>query len=791
MLPIFTPMKTFYSFFVVFCFVLFAGTLRSEEPAKAPIKPNIILIMSDDMGYSDLGCYGSEISTPNLDQLASGGIRFTQFYNTARCCPTRASLLTGLHPHQAGIGHMMENRQLPGYTGELSPNSMTIAEVLRPAGYATYGVGKWHVTHQKFSDENRSNWPAQRGFDKYYGIVTGATNYFEPATLIRNDTPISHLVDPEYQPEGSYYLTDAISDNAAKYVREHAEGSTDKPFFMYVAYTAAHWPMQALPEDIAKYKGKYDAGYEPIREARFERMRQMGLLDPAWELTPQADDWNGVKNKDWEAACMETYAAMIDNMDRGIGRIVDSLKETDQYENTVILFLQDNGACAENAGRGSRKDFPTRVDKPVFEAYPPEKTLHQREETDRTRDGYPVIHGPNVMPGPKDTFIAYGRGWANVSNTPFREYKHWVHEGGISTPLIVHAPSRIHHSLNGMFCHEYGQLVDVMATCVDLAGAKYPQKHNNNDVTPMQGTSLVPAMTGKPLARKSPLFWEHEGNRAVRDGRWKLVAKGPQGAWELYDVEKDRSEMHDLAQQHSEIVEQMVEQWLDWAARAKVLPWPWGTLPTKADLEDGIKFELLFAENGNTVSRETLADTSGMGNRFDIRGELRFDNGAVFDGKSRIEVTKSSSLYCANTPWHVEAETLAKAPSGVIVSQGGLLHGYSLFLRDGKPGFAVRIDGKSFSVLAPEKADGWSKLSGTITPDKKIVLAVNGKTVAEKEIPDFIADMPGETLIVGADLAGLVFESNLPAFSGIIKRIAICRGMPSQSGSLPERIGQQ
>jgi arylsulfatase len=369
-------MRFLYVLFVVIfsATILFPGFVAV---ANEPSRPNIIVFLTDDMGYSDLGCYGGEINTPTLDSLAAGGIRFTQFYNTARCCPTRASLLTGLHPHQAGIGHMMDDRNLPGYTGDLLPSCVTIAEALKPVGYATYGLGKWHVTKHLTDSDKRDNWPTRRGFDRYYGILTGATNFFEPATLIRDETPISPMNDAEYKPD-EYYFTTAISDHAVRYLKEHAQSNADKPFFMYVAYTAAHWPMQALPKDIAKYEGWYDKGYDPIRQARFERMQKMGLLDERWMLPPKTYEWNAVRNKPWESKCMEVYAAMIDSMDQGIGSIVKALKENGQYENTVILYLHDNGACAETPGRSAREDYPNRVDKPVYDPYPPERIVHRR-----------------------------------------------------------------------------------------------------------------------------------------------------------------------------------------------------------------------------------------------------------------------------------------------------------------------------------------------------------------------------------------------------------------------------
>ncbi|MCX8035814.1 MAG: arylsulfatase [Candidatus Sumerlaeia bacterium] len=530
-------------------------------------KPNIIIIMSDDMGFSDIGCYGSEIQTPVLDSLAANGVRFTQFYNTARCCPTRASLLTGLYPHQAAVGHMMEDRNLDGYQGDLSRNAVTIAEVLKSAGYGTYAVGKWHVTRFAGPDGPKHNWPLQRGFDRYYGTITGAGSFYDPGTLTRDNTMISPFADPEYKPK-TFYYTDAISDHAVRFIREHRERTPEKPFFMYVAYTAAHWPMHALEEDIAKYKGKYDGGYEPVRRARFERLKQMGLIDPKWELSPQAGDWDAVQNKPWEARCMEVYAAMIDRMDQGIGRMVAELKRLNQMDNTLILFLEDNGGCAENTGRSGDMTRPAQPTLPPI----PLDAIRVDVIPKQTREGFPVIQGQGVMPGPPDTYIAYGQGWANVSNTPFREYKHFVHEGGIATPLVAHWPAGIRRK--GELEHQPSHVIDLMATCLDAAGVKYPDEFAGNKITPLEGRSLVPAFNGKPVEREA-IFWEHEGNRAIRMGRWKLVAKNPGGAWELYDVENDRTEMHDLAAKEPERLKAMVAQWEAYARRTKALPWPW------------------------------------------------------------------------------------------------------------------------------------------------------------------------------------------------------------------------
>lgn len=546
---------------------LLSALLTLLPIARADDRPNIVLIMSDDMGFSDIGCYGGEIETPVLDRLANNGLRFTQFYNTGRCCPTRASLLTGLYSHQAGIGHMLKQTGHPGYTNGLNRHCRTIAEVLKPAGYRTYLTGKWHVTRDKAPDGPKHNWPLQRGFDRFYGTIHGAGSFYDPNTLTRDNTQISPVTDEEYQPE-TFYYTDAISDQAVRFVEDHEREHEEQPLFLYVAYTAAHWPMHALPEDIAKYTGRYDAGYPAIRAARFDRLKELGLISTDAELSPQAEDWNSVEHREWEIRCMEVYAAMVDRMDRGIGRIVEALRQTNQLDNTLILFLQDNGGCAETLGRTVRKDRRgQRADQP--EAPMAADELQQQMIPVKTRDGWPLLMGPDVLPGPADTYIAYGRGWANVSNTPFREYKHWVHEGGISTPLIAHWPAGI--ARRGELEHQPGHLIDIMATCVDLASADYPTEVDGLSIHPLQGLSLRPAFAGETLEREA-LYWEHEGNRAVRQGHWKLVAKSEDGPWELYRMDRDRSELHDLAAEEPERTARMAAMWTAWAERANVLP---------------------------------------------------------------------------------------------------------------------------------------------------------------------------------------------------------------------------
>ncbi|MBA4150491.1 MAG: arylsulfatase [Verrucomicrobia bacterium] len=545
---------------IILLFVSFCSVAVAAE------RPNILLIMSDDMGFSDLGCYGGEIQTPNLDSLAQNGVRFTQFYNMGRCCPTRASLLTGVYPHQAGVGHMMKDTGHPGYRGNLNRDSATIAEVLRADGYGTYMLGKWHLARALNPKGDISNWPMQRGFDHYYGTINGGGSFYDPTTLCRGNTYITPENDPKYEPK-TFYYTDALSDNAVQFLQQHSREASDKPFFMYVSYTAAHWPMHALEKDIAKYKGKFDGGYEPARKARVEKLKKLGILDPKWTVTPTVGDWKAVELKEWEARCMEVYAAMVDNMDQGIGRIIAQLKRDGKFENTLVLFLQDNGGCAEMMGRTEPKDQPTTKPKPMG----PNDLQPKIWPPMQTRDGRWVRRGPGVMPGPADTYMGYGEGWANVSNTPFREYKHWVHEGGISTPLIAHWPAGISGKRNGKLEGQPAHLIDIMATCVDISGADYPKQFNGQQIHPMEGVSLKAALNGKSLKRKNPIFWEHEGNRAVRDGKWKIVAKEDQ-SWELYDMDKDRTEMNNLAEKNPAKLRELAAKWDAWAARANVLP---------------------------------------------------------------------------------------------------------------------------------------------------------------------------------------------------------------------------
>ncbi|HEY3835326.1 MAG TPA: arylsulfatase, partial [Bryobacteraceae bacterium] len=441
------------------------GGLASSQVA-ARRRPNIVLILADDMGFSDLGCYGSEIDTPHLNGLAQQGVRFTQFYNCARCCPSRASLLTGLYPHRAGVGHMVDTGgPAPGYADDLSPRSRTIAQVLQGSGYRTAMAGKWHVTPV---NQSKHNWPLQRGFDRYYGIIHGAADYFNPVTLTEGNDPTS----PDSK---DYYFTDALGDRATRFIDDFSR-TPNRPFFLYAAFTAPHWPLHARPDDIRKYQNRYRSGWDAVRAERHERQLQSGLLARRWDLSARdatAPAWRDAPHPDWQMRRMQVYAAMVDRLDYNIGRILAKLRETGQEDNTIVLFMSDNGGCAEEVG-------------------PRWKGLHIPTST---RDGRPVRVGnnPEVLPGTEDTYQSYGLPWANASNTPFRLYKHWVHEGGISTPLIVRLPAGF--GAKSGTVNEPTHFVDLMATCVDAGGATYPAQEGAQSVFPMQGHSLLPLIT--------------------------------------------------------------------------------------------------------------------------------------------------------------------------------------------------------------------------------------------------------------------------------------------------------
>lgn len=520
--------------------LLFLGLLAlcgaNAPAAQAAERPNIVVIMVDDMGFSDIGCYGSEIPTPNLDALAAGGVKFSQFYNTGRCCPTRASLLTGLYSHQAGVGWMTADQGLPGYRGQLNDQCVTIAEVLQAAGYFTAMTGKWHVGFE------HGVTPWGRGFDRSLNLPAGGLHFSNQtgskgnAKMFLNGTEVDRD-DPQFDPP--WYGSDLWTEQGIRFIDEAL--SESKPFFWYLAHTAPHFPCMAPEETIAKYRGRYLKGWDELRQQRYARQIELGLIDPQWQLEPRPEEipaWETLSEEDRVRYddMMAIYAAMIEEVDKNIGKLVAALEARKQLDNTLILFLSDNGGNAESGVKGK----------------------HLGDQ-----------------PGDPHSEVFVGQCWAHLNNTPFRKYKHYNHEGGTATPLIAFWPKSIKPRAEGSgWITTPAHLIDIMATCVELGGATYPTEREGQQIVPMQGHSLVPLLTGQGELAERPLYWEHEGNAAVRVGDRKLVRQGARGKWELFDLRADRTEQHDLAADHPDEVSQLHDQWREWARAANVLPKP-------------------------------------------------------------------------------------------------------------------------------------------------------------------------------------------------------------------------
>lgn len=533
----FKLMNKIITFLVPLSAIISSCSIAIKDQEQGDNRPNIVLIMVDDMGYSDIGSYGSEIPTPNIDKLAFNGIRFSQFYNTARCCPTRASLLTGLFPHQTGIGGMTNSPRgehwaewgTDGYIGYLNRNCVTLAEVLKDAGYHTYMTGKWHLGYHA-----KDRWPLQRGFEKYYGIIAGASSYFKPQGK-RGLTLMNKALPP---PEEDYYTTDAFTDYAIKFVNEQEDNN---PFFLYLAYNAPHWPLHAKQQDIEKFVGKYSLGWDSLRAQRFRKQVKMGLLNAEWGIS-QRDErvrpWSEVidAQKDSSDYRMAVYAAQIFAVDYNIGKLIKTLEDQGELENTLILFLSDNGGCAEAYDEFGSKPF-ARINDPDFSGA-----------------------------------VSYGIGWANVSNTPFFEYKVKTYEGGISTPLIAHWPNQI-KSQAGKITHNSGYLIDIMPTILEVSGATYPEKyHQGQYIHPLEGKSLLPVFKSGIGNEHEYMYWEHQYNCAIRNKKWKAVKKLNDVDWKLFNLEEDRIESNDLATKYPGIVTKLDEKWHEWAHSHQVLP---------------------------------------------------------------------------------------------------------------------------------------------------------------------------------------------------------------------------
>ncbi len=519
--------------------LLSLGALSAAEP-----KPNIIIIMVDDMGFSDLGCYGSEIPTPNLDALAADGLKYKQFYNTARCCPSRAALFTGLYSHQTGVGNMIGNLGQPGYEGRLNKSCVTIAEVLKPAGYFTAMSGKWHVGHEQGVT------PWGRGFDRSLVNLNGG-NYFSGGAKGRPRLYLGDQLIADNDPRlpENWYSTDLWTTFGLKFIDEAL--AAKKPFYLHLCHNAPHFPLQAPADEIAKFRGQYKSGWDKLRVARNNKQIQLGVVDSAWPISPRPNAvkaWDSLTlaQQDRFDHIMAVYAACVALLDKAVGDLVSGLKQRGQLDNTVIFFMSDNGGCGQSGPDGKDVGDPTEYSSQWW----------------------------------------CGESWANVQNTPLRRHKRFTMEGGISSPFIVHWPTGI--AAKGEWRNQVGHLIDIMPTCVELTGATYPKEFKGNTILPMEGKSLVGTFTNQPLVRDA-LFWEHDRNAAVRVGDLKLVRTGRESAWELYDLAKDRTELRNLAAIQPAKVKELAAKWEAWAVRAHVVPYPvMGAAKKKAADEDAL-----------------------------------------------------------------------------------------------------------------------------------------------------------------------------------------------------------
>jgi arylsulfatase A-like enzyme len=522
------------------------GPPRASRPT-----PNVVLVVADDLGFSDPGCYGGEIRTPTLDRLASEGVRLSQFYTSARCSPSRASLLTGLHPQQVGLGILTNDDRPRGYPGSLAEGCLTLAEILRGREFATGLAGKWHLAASM--RRPTAAWPLRRGFEQFFGTLSGCGSYYDPPTLTRGESSAeSDAADP------AFFYTDAITDEAVGFVDAHTR--TRQPFFLYVAYTAPHWPLHAPDEaEIAAYDGVFDDGWDALRERRLERSKAAGVLAPDVQLSdpdPARPAWADAPHRAWQLRRMQVYAAQVERMDHGIGRIVAALEAAAALDDTIFVFLSDNGASPEELPLVPLERFRLRTD-----------ILRER-----TREGAPVAIGndPDLPAGPEATFQSYGRAWANLSNTPFRLYKRWTHEGGVSAPFIIRWRSG--DLAEGRVVDAPFQLTDVLPTVLDATETTYPGERDGLPVPPLEGRSMLPALRGAEMPESS-LYWEHTGNAAVRRGHWKLVREYGR-PWELYDLAADRPELQDLAAEQPALARELAADWDAWARRVGLIPWP-------------------------------------------------------------------------------------------------------------------------------------------------------------------------------------------------------------------------
>jgi len=663
--------------------ILSLGFIIFSYPGFSAPRPNVLIILADDLGFSDLSCYGGEIPTPNLDRLAAGGAKFSAFYTSARCCPSRASLMTGIHPHQAGIGSFTQARQPPGkglaYKGQLLPTCTTLGEMLGDQGYSTWMVGKWHLAQPG---------PISRGFQNYYGyknLLAHSENQWDPSKYIR----LPEGTQAELPVNDDFYVTDVFTDYSLEFLKQ-ARRQKDKPWFLYLAHSSPHFPIQAPKQSIDRHVETYRKGWDVLRTERFERQKKLGLVKATDKLPPLsevpvdrediANGFSGKPNPSWDslpedrredlARRMATFAAMVEHIDQGVGRIVDDLEKNGELDNTIIAFLSDNGACYEWGPFG-------------FDG--------------RSRLGKTTLHKGEVLAnmGQADTHSSYGSGWANLGNTPLNMYKHFCHEGGIASPLILHWPNGF--KAKAQFVETPVHLMDIVPSILEATGTNYPAERNGHKITPVEGSSLIPVIHNRNAIPERVLAFEHQEARGLRKGDWKLVWGKRQPdriTWELYNLARDRFEQENVAENYLEIKDQLVNDWTTWAKRVAASPY-------------------LVPEPGFRKKQPQKAPP------------------------------------IVNRPIDISATVKGKNLHGVVLAQGGREHGYALHFIKGVPTLDVRVNGKVTRLSAKESESGEIKLFAKITANK-LSLSINGKEVVTKS-PGLIPVQPKDGLSIGQD----------------------------------------
>lgn len=640
--------------------LLTLASLTSALAFAQTQRPNIMIIMVDDMGYSDPGCYGGEINTPNIDALANNGMRFTQFYNCSRSCPSRASLMTGLYPQQVGITSMGVS---------LNNKCVTIAEALKLNGYNTGMTGKWHLslTEGQSNNDNQMKWlahqadygnfaplasyPYNRGFDEHYGIIWGVADFFDPFSLVHNETPITTV-------PADFFMTDFVTDKTVDLIDTFTTKSD--PFFMYVAYTAPHWPLQAKPADIAKYKGKYDGGWDELHTTRYNRMVELSLIDPVKVPLGRNESnrlWANETRKSWEASNMEVHAAMVDEVDQGIGKIIAKLKATGEYENTIIFFMSDNGAS------------PERYPDPGF------------DRPSMTRNGQPILYpGAYPTPGLQTSSSSIGTAWAGAANTPYRYWKSESFNGGTATPMIVQWPAGI-KAQAGSITNQVGHVIDIMPTCLELAGATYPTTYKGNAILPLESHSIKAVLDGEPVTQRDIIYWEHEGGRAIRSGDWKLVSL-KNANWQLFNLATDLSETKNIAIENPNKVRELKELWNTWARKMGL------TVPVEiADTPVKLSFYYPFDGNNNDASINKYALQSPNGQAY---SDGKFGQGLELNGVNQYLDLNTTGIVNPQSTQHTLCAWINNT-SATLPAAGSFYEEVVLAQKDGPGDAAGRV----------------------------------------------------------------------------------------------------